>query len=125
MVVVHNEKAQKKKRQYLRNNATKAEKILWNELKRSRIGYKFRRQHGINNYIIDFYCPKLKVSIESDGEAHDITRQKELDIKKDETLRKLGINIIRVRNKDIIFNTETTVNKIKNYCDRINYQKRN
>jgi very-short-patch-repair endonuclease len=70
MSTVHNLKINKKKRQYLRNNATKAEKILWQKLKNSRLGYKFRRQHSIKEYITDFYCPKLKLIIEIDGDVH-------------------------------------------------------
>ena len=59
---------QKRRRQKLRNSSTPWERKLWNYLKNSQLdGYKFRRQYGIENYIVDFYCPKLKLVIEIDG----------------------------------------------------------
>ena len=75
-----------KKRKLLRNNSTPAECELWNYLKGRKISdLKFRRQHSIDNYILDFYCPQLKLAIELDGEyhiyneEHDNLRDKKLD----------------------------------------------
>ena len=62
MGTTYNKKAQKDKRQYLRTHITLAEKTLWYSLKgRQLLGYKFRRQHGITDYVVDFYCPELKL----------------------------------------------------------------
>ena len=72
---IHNNKNQKSRRKNLRNNMTKAEIILWSKLKGKQLGYKFRRQHGIGKYIIDFYCPKLKLIIEVDGDVHGFYNQ--------------------------------------------------
>ena len=61
-VQLHNKPILKERRKSLRNNATKAEKLLWKILKSSMLdGRKFRRQHSIGNYIVDFYCPAEKI----------------------------------------------------------------
>ena len=72
---IFNDKNQKSIRQNLRKSMPKGEIILWNRLKNSKLGYKFRRQFGINKYIVDFYCPKLKLAIEIDGKTHDYPDQ--------------------------------------------------
>ncbi|PIT93638.1 hypothetical protein COU00_03365 [Candidatus Falkowbacteria bacterium CG10_big_fil_rev_8_21_14_0_10_43_11] len=70
MLPVHNQRKIKRQRQYLRNHLTKAETTLWFFIKDAKLGYKFRRQHGIGNYIIDFYCFYLKLAVEIDGGVH-------------------------------------------------------
>ncbi len=66
-----NPKRTKNFRQYLRNNVTETEVILWSRLKgKQLLGYKIRRQYGVGKYAIDFYCPQLKLGIEIDGESH-------------------------------------------------------
>jgi very-short-patch-repair endonuclease len=57
---------------YLRKNATECEKILWRHLRnRNFANYKFRRQHQIDRYTVDFYCPEARLAIELDGGGHD------------------------------------------------------
>jgi very-short-patch-repair endonuclease len=66
-----NRKPQKVIRQYLRNTSTDAERKLWSELKGSQLmGWKFRRQQGVDTYVVDFYCPEYKLAIEVDGVTH-------------------------------------------------------
>ena len=68
---LNNNKSLKTKRQYLRTPSTPAEILLWKFLKQNQlVGRKFRRQHSIGNYILDFYCPSQKLIIELDGNAH-------------------------------------------------------
>ena len=70
----------KNTRKQLRNNPTKAEQVLWKYLKNKQIkGYKFRRQHSVGNYILDFYCPALKLCIEIDGDSHFTDEGKNYD----------------------------------------------
>ena len=116
MKFIHNQPIQKRKRQYLRNNATKAERMLWEELKNNRIGFKFRRQHGIKGYIVDFYCPKLKLIVELDGMVHDFRKQRERDYLKEKELEKLNFKIIRYNNFDIIENIDEIMTNLKNIC---------
>ena len=69
---LHNRKALEARRKALRNNPTPAEEVLWNCLKGSKLeGRKFRGQHGIGPYIVDFYCPAERLVIEVDGSSHD------------------------------------------------------
>lgn len=83
-----NPKHTKKYRQYLRNNMTKWEVILWNDLKGKKMfGFKVRRQYGFRNYVIDFYCPRLKLAIEIDGDVHYYENNRIRDQKKDEYLQ--------------------------------------
>ena len=82
-------------RKYLRNNSTKSEKILWNELKNSSfLGLKFRRQHGIGNYIVDFYCREKNLVIELDGEVHDLEEAKENDKDRTDFLVSNGLRFL-------------------------------
>ena len=67
----------------LRNNSTLSEVLLWNELKGKLFeGYQFMRQKPIGEFIVDFYCPKLKLVIEIDGESHGSNKNQERDKKK-------------------------------------------
>lgn len=71
MTFHYNKGSEKKKQRELRNNATHAEKILWQYLRAKRLdGLKFRRQYSIDVFVVDFYCPKVKLAIEIDGDSH-------------------------------------------------------
>lgn len=89
---------------------TKWEVRLWNDLKGKKMfGFKVRRQYGIKNYIIDFYCPKLKLAIEVDGDVHFFRNNRIRDQKKDEYLRNEGIKMIRLENEDLDGDYESVV----------------
>ncbi len=91
----------------LRRNQTDAERKLWSKLRnRQLFGIKFRRQFSIGNYILDFYSPEYKLAIEADGGQHyeDIGRKK--DEARTKELSKLGIEIIRFSDVDILNNIE-------------------
>ncbi|NBC64684.1 MAG: DUF559 domain-containing protein [Bacteroidetes bacterium] len=82
-----NPKPTKNHRRYLRNDMTKLEIRLWNDLKsRKMYGLKVRRQYGFDNYVVDFYCPKLKLAVEVDGDIHYFTEKKKKDQEKDRHL---------------------------------------
>ena len=98
-------------RRDLRNNATDEEEILWLRLRNSNIGFKFRRQHSIGNFIVDFYCPLKKLAIEIDGKQH--LNNKDHDKERSEYLENLGIKIIRFWNNDINKNFDNVIGKIK------------
>lgn len=89
----------------LRQNQTKAEEILWEEIKnRQLLGKKFRRQHPIDRYIADFYCHELKYVIEVDGGYHEDQVQKKYDFNRDGEMILSGIFIRRFKNIDIVNN---------------------
>lgn len=113
---IHNLVRYKSLRQSLRNQATNAEGFLWSKIKNSFSGYKFRRQHGIGNYIVDFYCPKVSIAIELDGEVH---REKyESDIERDKFLNSQGIEVLRYRNEQIMKNVEGVLEDIVEHCKK-------
>jgi very-short-patch-repair endonuclease len=101
---IHNNKKQKLIRKNLRNNMTKAEIIFWSKLKGKQLGYKFRRQHGIGNYIVDFYCPELRLIIELDGYPHGFDSQIKKDKERQNFLESLGFVVYRYMNNDIVNN---------------------
>ena len=93
----------KERRQTLRNSVPKAESILWAQLKNKRLyGYKFRRQYSAGPYVIDFYCPKLKLAIEIDGPSH--IGQEAYDQERQIFIEQFGIKFLRFNNRDIFQN---------------------
>ena len=96
----------------LRNNLTKEEMILWGRLKEI-ANNKFRRQHPISNYIVDFYCHKLKLVIEVDGSIHSSEENQKLDLMRQKNLEKPGLTVFRFTNEDVR-------NKIEKVSDKIN-----
>jgi very-short-patch-repair endonuclease len=104
----------KDNRKALRNNLTSAEATLWKFLKGSQLeGRKFRRQHSIENYILDFYCPSERINIELDGEHHFTEEGAEKDKVRDEFLTNLGIKVLRIENRDIFENFDNVMEMIK------------
>ncbi len=93
----------------LRAEMTVPEKILWVYLKDKPMGFKFRRQHPIGRYVLDFYCHKKRLSIEIDGKNHDDLAQFVNDVERTGYLNRIGIKEIRFKNEDILHN----IDKIK------------
>ncbi len=113
MTDIFNKREYIKKRQYLRKNMTKAEIILWSKLKGKQLkGLKFRRQYGINNYVVDFYCPELRLAIELDGDVHGYNSRITYDKQRQRDIEKLGIKVLRYTNNDVIKNLEGVLNDI-------------
>jgi len=87
---------------YLRKNATDSERILWRHLRNRKFAhYKFRRQHPINPYILDFYCPDLKLAIELDGSGHGHRHRETHDKAREEFLDRQGIAVVRFWNHQV------------------------
>ena len=98
----------------MRNNLTSAEAVLWILLKDSQLsGRKFRRQHSIKNFIADFYCPSEKLVIELDGSSHDNSGQVNADYDRDNDLKALGLNVLRIENEMVFRHPEQTLEIIK------------
>ena len=111
---VHNKKILKKRRKNLRNNMTHAEVLLWTYLKGKALdGLKFRRQHSIDNYILDFYCPEKKLAVEIDGPTHMTTKSINHDIQRTHVLSKHEIDQIRFSNEEIYDNILIVLQKIR------------
>ncbi len=105
--------------QSLREDETKAEKILWERLSKKRIGAKFRRQHPILNYIVDFYSHALKLVVELNGSVHERTKQRFHDRMRTEVLTSYGITVIRVTNEEVLSNVDQVVVAIKAQMSRM------
>ncbi|MCR5138773.1 MAG: DUF559 domain-containing protein [Bacteroidaceae bacterium] len=99
-----------------RKNSTKAESILWQALKNKGIEYKFRRQHIIRDFIVDFYCTECQLSIELDGDYHQIPEQLVSDEQRTVELTQMGIMEIRFTNEEIINNLDEVLKKIQEAC---------
>ena len=96
----HNRKYLGLFRKVLRNNLTPAEAFLWKQLQRRKfMGRKFRRQHSIENFIVDFYCAEEQLIIELDGEVHKNPLAEEKDEKRTKKLESFGFTIIRFENR--------------------------
>lgn len=109
----HNKYYLTKYRKSLRNNMTPAEASLWKSLQRKQLkGRKFRRQHSINNYIVDFYCMSEKLAVELDGAYHLIANQQEKDELRDKDLASLGITVLRFENKMVFENLASVLQEI-------------
>jgi guanylate kinase len=95
-----------------RKNPTEAESILWNALRASQCGVRFRRQHIIGDYIADFVCLPRKLIIEVDGGYHNSSMQQFSDARRSEDLMRLGFKVMRITNEEIIDNIDRVMNKI-------------
>jgi very-short-patch-repair endonuclease len=97
----------------LRNNPTKAEDILWEELKNRKVfKARWKRQHPVDIFVVDFYCHKYKLVIEVDGEIHLKEEILEHDEGRSHDIEKLGIKIIRFTNKEVTENIESVKERI-------------
>ena len=100
----------------LRNNATKAEIILWLKLKNDQFyGYDFHRQKPLDNYIVDFYCSELLLAIEIDGYSHELIEVHIKDIKKEKRLNELGVKILRFTDAQVLNDIENVIRALEFY----------
>jgi very-short-patch-repair endonuclease len=92
----------------------RAEVLLWIQLKNKQMmGYKFRRQVSINNKIVDFYCPKLKLAIEVDGATHVTDKEKKRDKERQEEIGRLEIHFLRFINSEIYYDMANVLDRIR------------
>jgi very-short-patch-repair endonuclease len=111
---IHYNPALKKRSGELRRNSTLSEVLLWNEIKHGKIeGYDFHRQRPIDNYIVDFFCQKLKLVIEIDGDSH-IGKEK-YDEARQKKIESLGINFLRYSDLAVKFEMENVLIEIRNW----------
>ena len=97
----------------LRKVGTLAEKLLWAQLRNRKLnGLKFRRQHPVDKFVVDFYCHEKKLAIELDGGIHDVKVNIEYDEARTAMLSGVGIYVLRFKNDDIINKMETVLKKI-------------
>jgi very-short-patch-repair endonuclease len=113
---IFNRKYQKDFRKDLRSGLTSAEATLWPALKRKQLyGRKFRRQHGIGKYVVDFYCPSEKLVVELDGADHFSPEGDDYDLERDSFLKNLGLKVVRFENQEIWDDLERVLEEIRSY----------
>ena len=95
----------------LRSKGPLSEVLLWKQIKTKKLGYHFYRQKPLGNYIVDFYCPALKLVVEIDGSSHD--EKQEYDKFRDEFLKTIGLRTIHFLDKDIKNNLDEVINLLK------------
>lgn len=100
------------KAEELRNQMTSAEEILWNHIHINQWKLKFRRQHPVWNYVVDFYCHGIKLIIELDGEIHEIEEVKKNDEIRETYLKDAGLTVLRFKNNEIFNNINAVLEKI-------------
>lgn len=100
----------------MRREPTKAENVLWQKLRHRQLGgYKFRRQHPVGNYIVDFFCPETKLIVEVDGDIHAF--QLSRDAERTMDLEAQGCHIIRFWNAQVLQETDSVLMMILSACD--------
>jgi len=113
---IHNRKYLEERRKNLRKSLTPSEATLWKYLQRKQLkGRKFRRQHSIENYIVDFYCASENLIVELDGVAHLDFAQQSYDFARTQNLEALGFIIVRFENKLVFENIEGVLEEISGY----------
>ena len=104
---VHNKKSLLKIRRTLWVKSTPVEGALWQEIRNGKLnGLKFKRQHSIGNFIVDFYCASKRLIIELDGNVHFTKDQKEKDRLRDINLTEMDFRILRFTNDQVLFDIE-------------------
>jgi very-short-patch-repair endonuclease len=99
----------------LRKSMTPAESKIWELVRRSGLGVKFRRQQIIDGFVVDFYCEAAKLVVEIDGESHRAEGKPEYDAQRSEVLKARGLKVLRIMNEEVLGNAEGVVKKIREF----------
>ena len=110
---IYTKKSEQLKRRKLRKNMTKAEVLLWLEIKNKKLKERFLRQYSVDIYVVDFYCPNKKLAIEVDGATHLLDEDIDYDIKRQREIEKTGIEFLRLTNDEIYEDMFNVIEKIK------------
>ncbi|MDP2642049.1 MAG: DUF559 domain-containing protein [bacterium] len=114
---IHNSKKLLNRRRELRENSTETEKLLWERLRDSKLDFKFKRQHSVGGYILDFFCPSKRLVVEVDGKIHELSKL--YDKNRDKFLEEFGYTVLRFKVSEVESNLDNVTEKIKNELDRI------
>ncbi len=113
MKYIRNDPLLKQRRKELRRNQTEAEKVFWSHIRNRRFcGMRFVRQYSAGPYILDFYCPKLKLAIELDGGQHAQDDNREYDTARSAYLKSQGIDVMRFWNHEMLHDIESVLAQI-------------
>ncbi|WP_414549561.1 endonuclease domain-containing protein [Anabaena sp. CCY 0017] len=117
---LYNKNTELEKRRILRQNITKAEKLIWDKIRDRQLeNCKFRRQYSVDRFVIDFYSPELKLAIEIDGDSHFQDGAAEYDQVRQEFMESVGIKFIRFTNNDVYGNLSGVLESIAQYIQNL------
>ena len=115
-----NKSSEKAKRRKLRQNQTNAEELVWRFLRNRQLsGHKFRRQFSVDHFVINFYCPELKLAVEVDGETHNEPGQQKKDRSRQKYLESFNIKFVRIKDEELFGNPEKAFGKIEDAIKRL------
>ena len=100
----------------LRSVMSLPERLLWSQLRNSPDGVRFRRQHPVGSYVLDFYCPTARLAIEIDGIAHDMGNRPTRDTERDHWLADQGFEVVRILAKDVLDDPEEVAVMLLTLC---------
>ena len=104
----------------MRTNATDAESLMWQLLRAKRfMNLKFRRQHVMAPYIVDFYCHELGLVLELDGSQHNKEDGRAYDAERTKFLEALGLKVVRYRNYEVLEQTDVVLEDLWNVCTEL------
>ena len=113
MKFLRNDQSLKQLRRELRRNQTDAEKAIWTRLRNNQFfGMKFFRQYSIGPYIVDFYCPTMRIAVELDGGQHNQDEKMEHDAHRSEYLKSQGIEVIRFWNNKVMVDMQSVLDEL-------------
>jgi very-short-patch-repair endonuclease len=101
----------------LRREMSLPEVLLWTRLRQQQ-AVKFRRQHPLGNYVLDFYCARARLCVEIDGIAHDMGDRPHRDALRDDWLRAEGIEVVRIPARDVLRSADTVAEAVVAHCLR-------
>lgn len=118
-VRIYTKKTEQEKRRYLRNNMTRAEVLLWYELKNKKLGVRFLRQYSIEKFVVDFYSPEIKLVIETDGVTHSSPEEIKYDAIRQSIIEKRKITFLRFTNPENYNDLNNVLEKIKAKIEKL------
>lgn len=120
MTLIYNRSKQRLIRKQLRHNIPESEIILWAHLKGKKVdGIKFRRQYSIGRYVVDFYCPRVKLAIEIDGDSHFNDATEQYDNQRTNYIESVGVRVVRFTNLDVKYNLDGVLAKIQHQIEAL------
>lgn len=104
---------------FLKKTPTIAENLLWQNLRdRNILGLKFRRQHPIKNFILDFYCHEKQLAIEIDGEIHNKSENRSYDESRTQELNAMNIHVLRFNNHEVLNDISGVLKRIREHINQ-------
>jgi len=111
----HSSKALQRARK-LRSTMSLPEVLLWNRLRGNPMGVKFRKQHPLGDYVIDFFCASRRIAVEIDGIAHDRGDRPLRDSRRDAWLRRQGVEVLRIPAAEVLRDVAAVADAVVRYC---------